>query len=40
MADIACMYYNEILRKTANENAITHFLQHCSTKNCNTQMIG
>ena len=28
-ADIARMYYNEILRKATNENAITHFLRSC-----------
>ena len=26
--------------KLANENAITRFLLPCSTKKCNTQMIG
>ena len=40
MGDIAHMYYNEILRKIANENAFTHFLQPCSNKNSNMQMIG
>ena len=40
MADIARMYYNEILHKTANENAITHLLRPCSNQNCNTQIIG
>ena len=34
------MYYIAYYAKTANENAITHFLQPCSNKNCNTQIIG
>ena len=40
MTHTVCMYYNEILRKTANETAITHCLQPCSNKNCHMQMNG
>ena len=40
MAHIACVYYKEILHKTAKETATTQFLQPCSNKNCNTQMNG
>ena len=40
MTQIACMYCSEILHKTANETAITHFLQPWSDKNCNMQMNG
>ena len=34
------VYYFVILGKLANENAITHLLLPCSTKMCNTAMIG
>ena len=37
MPDIAHMYYHG---KLANENAITRILLPCSTKKCNTRMIG
>ena len=39
MAHIAHMYYNEILCKIANENAITHFYNLAQTKIVITQNI-